>query len=356
MRIRVRRRRAIYLLPLALFLAAFLGTTIARGSTAATAVGTSHFGALSSLVPAGVARASVVTLTTLHFNGNPPDDAGCTGVGPTDVSSATCSDLRAMPTLSTATAAQWPPVPGLSQNIDRSTVDPNWIWVLTAPVTIQGDMRINWWASVNATAIAFGMAWDFELWADGALVFSTETAAPMGIDVTPSTPNVPELLGLTLTVPQITATTKLVLKIDPHYLDTGTGSVIYYDSSVACPGAAMGSGPCDSTVILPVVTPTPTAVRITGLAASTTAAGVSVRWRTASETNLVGFNLWRQGAGALTRINKAIIAARGSAAGASYRALDRSARSGVSYRYRLQAVYRDGTRSWLRSTKVRVSR
>ena len=43
-------------------------------------------------------------------------------------------------------------------------------------------------------------------------------------------------------------------------------------------------------------------------------------------------------------------------AGATYRIVDRRARAGVTYTYRLQAVMRDGSRSWLGQSTARTKR
>ena len=93
--------------------------------------------------------------------------------------------------------------------------------------------------------------------------------------------------------------------------------------------------------------PQPTAVVVTSLQAKRTARGVLVRWRTASETNLLGFDFYR----GRVRLNKAVIPAR-RATGASYSYVDRRPRSGP-VRYRLQAVRLDGSRVSLGSVAVR---
>jgi hypothetical protein len=77
-----------------------------------------------------------------------------------------------------------------------------------------------------------------------------------------------------------------------------------------------------------------------------------LRWRTGAETQLLGFNVYR----GATKPNRSLVAARGSAAGSAYRFVDRAVRSGTAYGYRLQAVGRDGTRTWVaraRSAPVR---
>jgi hypothetical protein len=100
----------------------------------------------------------------------------------------------------------------------------------------------------------------------------------------------------------------------------------------------------------------PTAVRVMGFGARAGHGGVVLRWRTASEAGVLGFNVWRRGAGGELRLNHALVSAGGRASGARYRLVDRNARPGASYTYRLQIVSRDGARSWYRSARVRVAR
>ena len=95
---------------------------------------------------------------------------------------------------------------------------------------------------------------------------------------------------------------------------------------------------------------TPTAVTFSSFRASRTASGVLLRWRTAQESRLLGFNVYRSG----VKVNRMLIAARGSGAvGAAYRLRDASARRGATYTYRLQVVSLDGTRAWLGTAVAR---
>jgi hypothetical protein len=80
--------------------------------------------------------------------------------------------------------------------------------------------------------------------------------------------------------------------------------------------------------------------------------GVRLQWRTASETDVLGFNLYRVRKGVRVRVNRSLIQARGSVSGGRYSFLDRHAPRGAST-YRLQVVHRDGSRSWLASASVR---
>ncbi len=196
--------------------------------------------------------------TLLHFNGNPPEDAGCTGNGSVDVSGPNanvCSTLTQTAGLSAGPPAKWVAVAGENGTTDRNNFDPNWLWTLSSPTTLSGAMTVNWWQACNAECVLLGGEWRIRLWADGSLVFLQEH-----VTGTPSTPNVPSLLTATVNLPKVTANTKFVLHIDSQFIDTGQGATIFYDSQLPCPGST--AGPCDSTVTMPVVdpnaTPTPT--------------------------------------------------------------------------------------------------
>ena len=85
------------------------------------------------------------------------------------------------------------------------------------------------------------------------------------------------------------------------------------------------------------------------LAAARTSAGVSMRWSTASELELLGFHVYRQVNGKRVRVNRTLIAAKGSG---GYTFLDRKAPKGKSVRYWLQVVNLDGSRSWYGPARV----
>src|SRR6266446_8507584 len=196
--------------------------------------------------------------TLLHFNGNAPEDAGCTGNGSVVAAGPNanvCSTLTQTAGLSAGPPAKWVAVAGENGTTDRNNFDPNWLWNLSSPTTLSGPMTVNWWQACNAECVLLGGEWRIRLWADGSLVFLQEH-----VTGTPSTPNVPSLLTATVNLPKVTANTKFVLHIDSQFIDTGQGATIFYDSQLPCPGST--SGPCDSTVTMPVVdpnaTPTPT--------------------------------------------------------------------------------------------------
>jgi subtilisin-like proprotein convertase family protein len=101
----------------------------------------------------------------------------------------------------------------------------------------------------------------------------------------------------------------------------------------------------------------PTAVRVTRFTATRTRAGVRLRWRTAQETALLGFNVYRVVKGRLARLNRTVLPHRGQGTrGASYVLLDRRAPAGRPLSFRLQAVGLDGKKSWQGVARVKASR
>ena len=76
---------------------------------------------------------------------------------------------------------------------------------------------------------------------------------------------------------------------------------------------------------------------------------MSVRWRTASEAHLLGFNVYRQVNGRRVRVNTRTIAAHGPGA---YVFRDRSAPRARPLRYWIEAVDLDGSRRWLGPARV----
>ena len=100
----------------------------------------------------------------------------------------------------------------------------------------------------------------------------------------------------------------------------------------------------------------PTVVAVRTFSAARGDGSVVLRWRTASENGLIGFNVWRRGSGRETKVNRALIVATGGSRGASYTLVDRSARAATAYTYRLQVVNLDGSRSWHASARVRAGR
>ena len=100
----------------------------------------------------------------------------------------------------------------------------------------------------------------------------------------------------------------------------------------------------------------PTAVRVSSFAATRTRTGVDLRWRTASESRGLGFDVARSATvkGRFTRLTRKLIPAKASPTGGAYRYVDGSAQPGRGYVYRLEAVGLDGARRVLGKVRVRA--
>jgi subtilisin-like proprotein convertase family protein len=114
----------------------------------------------------------------------------------------------------------------------------------------------------------------------------------------------------------------------------GTWSLYVVDDLAQDAGTIGGGWSLDITVS------PPTAVEVAGLRASRLARGIALSWRTASEANVAGFELYRGSA----RIARLAAKRAGTAAGALYRYVDRRARPGGSYVYRLKLIRPNGSR------------
>jgi hypothetical protein len=92
----------------------------------------------------------------------------------------------------------------------------------------------------------------------------------------------------------------------------------------------------------------PTVASVNSFDATSGRAGATLRWRTASETEILGFNVWRYRGAKGVKLNRTLIRAKrgGEPAGASYRYVDqvRGAKRGLTYR--LQLVDLKGKRTW----------
>jgi hypothetical protein len=129
----------------------------------------------------------------------------------------------------------------------------------------------------------------------------------------------------------------------PTAPSTGCGTY----SNTATLSASDASTVQDTTSI--TVTGCPTAVSLSSLAAIRSKRGVLVRWRTASEAGTLGFNVYRERAGRLLRVNPTLVPSvfGGSTNGHTYSWLDRTApRRGGTLKYRLESLGLDGTRHW----------
>ena len=102
----------------------------------------------------------------------------------------------------------------------------------------------------------------------------------------------------------------------------------------------------------------PTAATVTSFSGrSIGRKSVRLSWRTVSETSALGYNVWRFAGGKGVKVNRGLIAAKGTGArGAAYSLVDRNARPGAVYTYRLQVVAKDGKRSFRAGAVIRVRR
>src|SRR5205085_8091929 len=172
----------------------------------------------------------------------------CTGVGSADVVKCGGPFLRADAGLSSNPAAHWDvPNPVTDGTADQHIYDPNWLWN-SGPVRLGGPMTVEWWASCAACGGGVSADWTIRVWADGVKKFEQR------INANPALPNVPAKLSSTLWLPEIIATNKVVLQIDPVFVDSQNGTHIFYDSQMQCPGAT-DNAPCDSKVTMPVLAP-----------------------------------------------------------------------------------------------------
>jgi hypothetical protein len=99
-----------------------------------------------------------------------------------------------------------------------------------------------------------------------------------------------------------------------------------------------------------------TALRVSAFSARLKRGTVSLEWRTSTELDAAGFNVFRTGAGVTRRVNHSLVQARGryGVGGSTYRLVDRALAAGRLYTYRLQVVGIDGSLSWFGSARVRV--
>ena len=103
--------------------------------------------------------------------------------------------------------------------------------------------------------------------------------------------------------------------------------------------------PVTTTTIIPetttTTTATPTVINLVRFEAKGKLARIFLKWETASEVDNMGFNIYRaeSAEGEYTKINGALIPADGSATeGANYQYIDKTAKAGKTYYYKLEDV------------------
>ncbi len=90
----------------------------------------------------------------------------------------------------------------------------------------------------------------------------------------------------------------------------------------------------------------PTAIRVSTMRVLRTGSSVALRWRTADETGVLGFAVYRSTASQRTRLTRTLIVAAGRATGRAYSFRDRKPPLSRQPRYWLEEVRLDGSRNW----------
>lgn len=141
--------------------------------------------------------------------------------------------------------------------------------------------------------------------------------------------------------------------------DVGT-DVITVSASATGSVVQIDSGPeTDTIVVAPSQQGTvchdqmPTAALVRAVGAARTVKGVAVRWRTAHEAGLLGFDVYRERGATRVRVNRRLVASAGAAAGRAYAYVDVAAPRGRTLRYWVAAVRLNGSRSWFGPATVR---
>ncbi len=115
---------------------------------------------------------------------------------------------------------------------------------------------------------------------------------------------------------------------------------------------AFASGSTATSDATAVATGGPTAVRVIALTAFRLSGTVRLRWRTAGEVGLLGFNVYRSTGRGRVRLNPRPIAAAGGLTGRGYAWTDAETRPGAA-RYWVRALAADGTTWWSAAVGVR---
>lgn len=220
-----------------------------RLTPSSTSIPAVHMPVAVTRVPAANEAPPPDPRLVLHFQGNL--DEGCSGEGVADFVVCGGPFLSTNATLDANPPARWTTTSALDDAQAQSTIDPNWIWNLTAPTTIEGEMTVEFYGQCNLCVpdILDGL-WAIRLWADGVKVVDQEVAVPVSL------PAAPVLLTATVNVPRTTANSTFVIHVDPYYSDAEDPAVILYDSQTAC--STDTTLACDSIVRMPVVMADPT--------------------------------------------------------------------------------------------------
>lgn len=127
--------------------------------------------------------------------------------------------------------------------------------------------------------------------------------------------------------------------------DASFYSFVLSPSQVTVHAAAFLNGSNATSDATAVVTGQPTAVTVAAFSATRRARTVLLRWRTAGEGGVLGFDVYRGNARDRVRLNHRLFAATTGVAGGKYSWVDRRAPSKAT-RYWLRVVRLDGTAFW----------
>jgi hypothetical protein len=97
---------------------------------------------------------------------------------------------------------------------------------------------------------------------------------------------------------------------------------------------------------------------VTAITVESKRAQALVKWETASEENIVGFNVWRAPkSDKWVKLNDAPLPAQSGKTeqGGKYKYADATARAGKLYRYRIEILYADGSSGWTRIRKLTMA-
>ncbi|MBI5376515.1 MAG: hypothetical protein HZA77_13860 [Candidatus Schekmanbacteria bacterium] len=94
------------------------------------------------------------------------------------------------------------------------------------------------------------------------------------------------------------------------------------------------------TLVAGTLDPVTTSVELLYFKAKSQKNNIALKWKTASEINNEGFNIWRSGekSGEYTKINDALIPANGSNSGATYKYKDKTVKKRKTYFYKLETI------------------
>jgi hypothetical protein len=92
----------------------------------------------------------------------------------------------------------------------------------------------------------------------------------------------------------------------------------------------------------------PTPAQVSSFDATSGKTGATLHWKTASETTILGFNVWRYRGAKGVKVNRTLVRAKrsGEPRGATYRYVDHVAVAKRGLTYRLQLVDLKGKRTW----------